>query len=455
MLLFKYEDGSNVRMVVEARRTVKIPLEIPADRIDDLHTTSHRYRYCQNRAVAFCWSCQPTQPADLITNTREVESALYDRLREDTAGLHSNLVQKAIKDAVAAVSSCQTSWAHGDRVNKPRFDPRGDDSYTITYDKRAATFKRYAVSLATVNGRVECRFRLPKQLTGTPYDRYIRDRRWSFATSKLVYDGEQFWLHAVMKRTYADASSPSSVRSDTPEDLTRVLGVDVNVDGYTAVTSAGGFHGNADALNHRRRTYEALRSELQQSGTRSAHCRLQARRGTERRFYRQYCHDVANAIVADAVRVGATHVVFEELTGIRDGISNNPKFQQWVFRRLQEYTEYKLEEHGIGFERVNPKETSITCSRTDCDCVDAACRLNKEFRCVNCGYAVNADYNAARNVGFRFLEDSNPVPTSRTCSSGKATSQLALMSGTITPTGTYVSREWASTDKPTASEMGC
>ena len=454
MLEFKYEHEGSGRMVVEARRTVRIPLEVPAERIDDLHVTSQRYRYCQNRAVSYCWPTQPTRPDDLVTTPREVESALYDRLREETAGLHSNLVQKAIKDAVAAVSSCQTHWTNGDRISQPSFDSREDGSYAMTYDKRAATFQKYTVSLATVNGRVQCRYRLPTELAGTPYERYVLDRRWSFTTSKLVYDGERFWLHAVLKRTYTDASTSSTPRSDTPEDLTRVLGVDVNVDGYTAVTSVGGFHGNADALTHRRHIYEALRAELQQRGTQSAHRRLQARRGVERRYYTEYCHDVANEIVADAVRVGATHVVFEDLTRIRDRISNRPKFQQWLFRRIQKYTEYKLAEHGIDVEQVDPRYTSIACSRMDCDCVDDASRAGKEFRCVDCGYAVNADYNAAKNIGLRFLEASASVPASHTCSSGRATSQLALMSGTLTPTGEFASREWVSTDKPTASAVG-
>jgi IS605 OrfB family transposase len=454
LLYFKYDAEGRMRMVVEARRTVRIPLEVPADRIDDLHATSHRYRSCQNRAVSYCWPRRPSRPDDLVTSTREVQRALYDQLREGTAGLHSNLVKKAIKDAVAAVSSCRPSWSNGDRISKPSFDVRKDGSYTMTYDKRAATFRRYAVSLATVNGRMECRYRLPEELPGTPYDRYVLDRRWSFATSKLVYDGEQFWLHAVMKRTYSDVSPSTTTRSDTSEDLTRVLGVDVNVDGYTAVTWIGGFHGNADELNHRRRAYETLRGELQQTGTRSAHRRLQDQRGVERRYYRQYCHDVANEIVAEAVRVGATHVVFEELAGIRERISNRAKFQQWLFGRLQEYTKYKLAEHRIKFERVNPRETSRACSRTDCECVDEESRSGKSFRCVNCGYAVNADYNAARNIGLRFLEKFASVPTSHTCSSGRATSQLALMSGTLTPAGTYVSREWGFTDKPTASAVG-
>ncbi len=436
-------------MSVKAQRTVPIPLTVPDDRVADLHATYDPYQHCQNRTVDWCWPNQPKQPDDLTTSKGDAEDALYHDLREATDyTLNANLVQKAIKDAVGAVGSCKTSWKNGDRISKPVFEDHDDTSYTMTYDKRAATYHRYKASFAVINGApVECQYELPEDLTGTPYERYVLDARWSFSTSKLVYDGERFWLHAVMKRRYAEdpVYLPASDGSDTQEDFTRVLGVDLNVDGYSAVTSAGGFHGNADYLNHRRAEYEVLRGELQQAGTRSAHLRLQSRQGVEWAWFDQYAHDVANSIVADAVRVRATHVVFETLTRIRTRISNAAKFQQWLFRRTQEYVEYKLEEFGISFEQVGSYHTSQACSRTDCDCVDEDNRNDKHLECVECGYTLNADLNAAKNIGLKFLDE---LPTSHTCSSGKATSQLALVSGTLTPSGKFSRMDWESTDKP-------
>jgi IS605 OrfB family transposase len=444
--------------MVEATRTVRIPLIIPDDRRDDLHQTHLKYQHCQNQTVEYCWPIKPKQPDDLITDKGEAEAVLYDQLREDTDGLHANLVQKAIKDATSAVGAAKSNWESGDRVSKPDFDDADDPSWSMTYDKRAATYHRYKVSLATVNGRVQARYVLPRKLKAAPYARYVLDRRWRFSTSKLVYDGDRFWLHAVMKRHYTASEAVDESGSDTHSgDSTRVLGVDLNVDGYSAVTSAGGFHGNADYLNHRRERFESLRAELQQTGTRSAHLRMKQRKGHEWRWFDQYAHDVANGIVADAVQVGATHIAFERLTHIRQRISNLPKFQQWFFRRVQECVEYKLEEYGIECRQVNPRNTSRACSRTDCDCTSDANREGKTFRCTACGYEVNADYNAAKNVGFALLDslsDSADVPASHTRSSGRATSQLALMSGALTPAGSFASREWESTGKPTASAVG-
>jgi transposase, IS605 OrfB family, central region len=430
-------------MVVGASRTVTIPLRVPGDRTDDFHATSVQYQQCQNAASDYCWN-DPKTPDDLITTKKTVEDDLYHPLKEQT-DLNANLVQKAFKDVTAATTGLQTTWKNGDRVSKPEWRERPDESYTMTYDKRAATYNQREATFATVNGTVDCQYELPKDIAGTPYERYVLDSDWSFTTSKLVYDGHRFHLHAVLTRTYTE-DSVSDMDSDThSENRTRVLGVDLNVKGYSAVTSAGGFHGNADHLNHRREQYEALRGELQETGTRSAHLRLQQRSSHEGNWFDQYAHDVANSVVADAVRVGATHVAVEDLTRIRKRISNQPEYQQWLFRRIQEYVEYKLEEFGIEFEQVDARYTSQSCSRTDCEHVAEANRDGKEFCCGACGYELDADLNAAKTIALKLLSE---LPASHTCSSGKATSQLALVSGALTPAGEFSRQDWSSTDKP-------
>jgi putative transposase len=303
----------------------------------------------------------------------------------------------------------------------------------MTYDKRAATYSRYEVTFLTLTGTVTCRYELPAEIEATPYGEYVLDRRWSFSTSKLVFDGKRLWLHAVMQRQFGDdpvyAPTPDDASSDTPVDTHRVPGVDSSVSRATAVSSTGQFYGNADALNAYRSEQEQLRGELQHTGTRSAHLRFQQRRGTEWRYYDQYAHHTANSIKQEALRVRATHVAFENLTRIRKRISNLPKFQQWLFKKIQTYTEYKLEQYGVTVDTTKPEYTSQGCSRTDCDCVDEHNRDGKQFECLECGYTVSSEYNAAKNVGFRYLSEELSSPASPTCSSEQATSQLALMSG--------------------------
>ena len=72
-----------------------------------------------------------------------------------------------------------------------------------------------------------------------------------------------------------------------------------------------------------------------------------------------------------------------------------------MFEKVRTYTEYKLERYGVTVDTTSPEGTSKACSRTDCDCVDGDNRDDEQFDCLECGYTVNADYNAVKNVGFR------------------------------------------------------
>lgn len=104
--------------MVEASRTVCIPLIVPTGREGDLHRTYRHYQYCQQQTIEYCCPDHPKHPDGLCTSKRTAEDTLYHCLRDDTDGqLHENLVQKAIKDTVSAVDSCKTHWENGDRVN--------------------------------------------------------------------------------------------------------------------------------------------------------------------------------------------------------------------------------------------------------------------------------------------------------------------------------------------------
>lgn len=57
----------------------------------------------------------------------------------------------------------------------------------------------------------------------------------------------------------------------------------------------------------------------------------------------------------------------------------------------------KAARRGIDLVAVNPAYTSQRCSR--CQCVDAASRRTQAaFTCTCCGFSLNADENAARNI---------------------------------------------------------
>jgi len=429
-------------MAWEVTRTVRVRLDVPDDRKSDLHATNTKFQYCANRTADWAWR-YPKE--DCVTSKSEAEAAIYDDLREETDGLHANLVQKAIKRATDDIANCVARLADGEPTSKPEYD-----TFSIVYDKRAATYYRDKVSLATVNGRVECEYDLPENPDGTPHGEYLRNEAYSFATSTVHYDSnaDEFYLHAAMEREL-DVDSPEKAEDS------KVLGVDCNVDDHIAVTSTGRFIGNADYLNHQRREFEKLRASLQQTGTHNAHNTVQRIGDRFGRWSEDYLHQCSKVIVEEARRHECTHIAFENLERIRARISDGKKFQQWAFNALQTMVEYKAEAYAIVVETVHPQYTSQQCSK--CGCTLDENRDSQHFECLDCGYTANADYNAAKNVARKLalkLQRGQKSPA------GGAFCQYALKSGVMTVNATEVasdtpvSVERESTDKPTPSGVG-
>jgi len=404
--------------MVDANRTIPIPVNPNEEQQECICHTLQDYQYCREQTVEYCWD-NPKQPSDLVTSKSQAEKALYHELRDEAnEELHANLVQKAIQDVTSAMSSLKTDWKKGERISKPEWNI--DEEWAMTYDTKAGTFSKHDAEFSTTTENVTLQYETPARPENTPYGEYVLSNEWSRTTSKLVYDHGQYWLHLTVKRDLSEQhwTQRDDVQvSDTPEeDTSRVLGVDVNVKGYTAVTSAGGFHGNADQLNHRRKQYEQLRGELQETGTRSAYLKMHERSGTESAWFDQYAREVTNNVIDDALRTRATHIVLETLTGIRKRMSNQPKYQQWLFKRIQQYIEYRAVEYGIQVVFVNPKNTSKSCSHIGCGHTSDSNRHGKLFDCEDCGRSWNSDYNAGRRIGLDWLFE-NVVDTSNSSNS--------------------------------------
>ncbi len=74
---------------------------------------------------------------------------------------------------------------------------------------------------------------------------------------------------------------------------------------------------------------------------------------------------------------------------------------KWAFNRLYQYVEYKAEGCGLTVEQVAPANTSRRCS--ECGFTHPDNRENELFECLKCSYENHADYNAAKNIGLRYL----------------------------------------------------
>lgn len=294
------------------------------------------------------------------------------------------------------------------------------------YNGRTITYNDDHCTLATVNDRVTAEYILPHDDEGTPFEDYWTDK-WEKTEATLHKRNGDYYLHVAVKK------ENESTSDDTDEQTENgvVLGVDLNVDGYLAVTSTGVFLGNADELNHIREEYECRRGCLQQTGTRSAHLTIQSIGDRFAEWSRHRLHDVSNGIIEEAREHGCTDIAFERLDYIWTRISNVSKFQQWAFREVRRQVEYKAEEYGITVETVAPQYTSQRCSHGECGFTHDENRDGDEFECVKCGKQLHSDYNAARNIAWRRVQ--NRLKSG----SGRATSQLALKSGTVNGNGDF------------------
>ncbi len=74
----------------------------------------------------------------------------------------------------------------------------------------------------------------------------------------------------------------------------------------------------------------------------------------------------------------------------------------WSYCELQRQIEYKARWEGIPVIYVNPYGTSVKCSI----CGSRMARIpeeNRQLKCRSCGFTVDRDVNAARNILARAL----------------------------------------------------
>ena len=358
----------------------------------------------------------------------DVQPLAYDDVREHT-GLGSQHAILATHQAAQAITGCIERRSNVKKVSKPTFT-----APTVKYDTRTMTlFDDGTVSLSTTESRVRCDLALPDD---DGYQRqYLDSDEWNVTESTLTARDGDYFLHIGFRRHKTDAER------NTVEDGT-VLGVDLGIENL-AVTSTAYFFGGRE-LTHDLREFEKVRAGLQQTGTRSAHRTLEQSSGRELRYIRDVLHRASNAIVNEALRFECDVIAFEDLTNIRErtGASWGHK---WAFRTLYEQVEYKAEAEGISVKQVGSAYTSTRCAECGFT-ADENRPTRTDFRCVKCESEANADYNAAKNIGMRY------VRRGQQSSRRTGNSQLALKSGTVTPSGGFTAHpdgfEVEDTDKP-------
>jgi putative transposase len=397
-------------------RTVPIKLDVTPSDADLLHQTIDHFLGAANHVVYEAW-----KPDWKITSKQTLHDRTYYDIRELTP-LPANLVQAARNRAAEAVDGVIERWKAGKTASKPTFTSR-----FASYDTRTVTVNDDHATLATIDGRVIAEFVLPDDSQGTPHRKYLFNNDYETKGATLHYDEVEdcFFLHMRTKPVVNDDAETGDIKHVS------VLGVDLGIRNI-ATTSTGRFWSGGE-FTHWHREYEKRRGDLQQTGTRWAHENVQrvGRKQTGR--FEQLLHTVSNELVEEALEHDCTHIVFEQLKGIRERLPHAKAVHKWAFHRLYEYVTYKAESEGLEVTQINPAYTSQQCSKCGFTHEDNRPHTNGQdkFECLKCGYSVHADYNAAKNIGLKYLRDQQKS------GDGGAPVGVRLNSGMMTVTGAY------------------
>lgn len=358
------------------QRTIRVRLKPTPEQADALREALRQHTECFNAVCAYGWQHQER-------NGVRLHHATYRALRERFPALPSQLVVAARERAREALRSAFTRARRGKKVSQPR-----STLCPIRYDARTYTLRTEQgyVSIASVAGRQRVSF------SADHHARSILAQAVGFDSADMIHRKGRFWLHIVV--TIHDVEfQPSGA----------VVGVDMGLS-RPAVCSHNRFFGKHRWKEIERR-YFRLRRSLQRKGTRSAKRHLRKLAGKVNRFRRD-CDHVLSRRIVDSVQSG-TVIVVENLMDIRTrtkqrGRESRRRLHSWSFAQLRAFLTYKAEAKGCRVMGIDPRHTSKACSR--CGHVHRSNRRSQSrFRCRACGFELNADLNAARNIARKYL----------------------------------------------------
>ena len=230
------------------------------------------------------------------------------------------------------------------------------------------------------------------------------DKIYKISASKLLYDTKKKMWALNLAYSFTPQKAPNL-------DKDKVLGVDLGIVYPICASVYGDFHyfkiDGGEIENFRKKVEIRKRSLLKQGpfcgegrvghGIKTRNKPVYDIEDKIARFRDTANHKYSRELINYALKNNCGVIHMEDLTGIT---SNADRFlKNWSYYDLQTKIKYKAEEVGIEVVSVPPANTSRRCSR--CGYIDADNRkVQAKFKCLNCGYEANADYNASQNISL-------------------------------------------------------
>jgi IS605 OrfB family transposase len=345
---------------------------------DELQQTIEKYSEALQLCTDTAWEKN-------IQYRSNLHDEVYYQIREEY-DMPAQLTCNIISDAVQTVNGSHS---------KPEITEEPSPRYN--FPRSASVNEEWTeLSILTTEGRIKLDIEVPEC-----YKKYLD---CEVTDSRLVKKNGEFYFYFGFAK---EVNIQSSCRDS------QVLGVDLGVN-KTAVASDNSFYGTE--IKKKRRKRDRKVAEIQSKGTHEAHNRIKEMGSRWKRFIDWKNHNISRKIV-DSVERGDV-IVLENLTHIRESSNSNTDWvHKWSFKDLQDKIEYKAHLKGVKVEYIKPRNTSKKCS--ECNHISEENRKKGFFECEECGFSLDADLNASRNIAQRYMRNNGQAGSSVNLPNGK------------------------------------
>lgn len=319
---------------------------------------------------------------------KALHHATYAAVKEQFPHIPTGLIQTIRDKAVETYKSYLARLKRGKKATLPEFKRP-----VVRFDRRTFTLHKtensfgYFVSISTRQRRIMLPLRYGS-FQADVLDKLAADA-YKLCTAELSFSRRLKCFVLNISYSYEVATTETK----------QVMGIDLGINNLAVLAVPGQavrfFSGKRH--NQKRAHYSALRKSL---GKKKLLKKIKAVGNKEQRYMKDVNHKISREIVNAAKRYQAV-IRMEDLTNIRERVRAsrklNRKLHNWNFFQLQSFIEYKATAEGLTVEYVKPKYTSQRCHA--CGHIEKGNRPNQAtFRCRECGYQSNADYNAGMNI---------------------------------------------------------
>jgi putative transposase len=317
-----------------------------------------------------------------ITSRKRLHESIYGELRRKFRDYPSHYIYTAITLALGMYKSYRRLSRRRSNIKPPSIERL---KAVLLDDTHLFWFNWGNLKIATHKGHLTIPFKL--------HNHAEKFRDWYVKGSRLVKDGDEYYLHVTFKKDVKEKEYEGLLGIDVNEksidlaiikpDEVRFVKIDISEAKYI------------------RDRYFKKRWSIQKRTKGEVKARLLAKySGREKKRINVILHK-ASKIIAEIVVREKVKPVMEKLKNIRERIRYggmmNRRLHSMPFRKIQSYISYKSIEGGYKPENVDARNTSRMCPICG--------ELNKPnghaFKCKRCGFQADRHLVAAWNIAVK------------------------------------------------------